>query len=136
MVKEFIEAMKLLLVQWRGTSIAKGNFDSISLLLMDRELAHIHYNGDLDIIFGTKLSAILVAKGWVKKHAYVSRVGITYSILSQESIEFGIQLVRLSYALYLNQNAGAKVNDSAAIEQEVGQLPLQLIEIYRDVTHQ
>lgn len=62
------------------------------------EIGHIHWHGDLDILFNRKLRTALVEAGIVETHKWVPESGWTTFRLRQASgINTALSLLRLSY---------------------------------------
>jgi Family of unknown function (DUF5519) len=63
-----------------------------------REIGHIHWNGDLDILFNKNIRTALVQEGIMQIHKWVPQSGwTTFPIENEIDIQTAIDLLRLSY---------------------------------------
>lgn len=64
--------------------------------LAKKEIGHMHWNGDLDILFGKQLTDELLKLNLVQQHKYVPGAAIAYPVLREQNIPFAVFLLRFS----------------------------------------
>jgi Family of unknown function (DUF5519) len=64
----------------------------------NKEIGHIHWNGDLDILFNKSVHDSLLTAGLATEHKYVPAAGwITFPVLKDRDIHHGLELLKFSY---------------------------------------
>lgn len=86
-------------LSWDETTMGINTFGGIDFMFRKKEIGHIHWNSDLDILFGKQLTAELLKHNLVQEHKYVPIAAITYPVLSKVNIPFAISLLRFSYLI-------------------------------------
>jgi hypothetical protein len=86
-------------LSWDEITLGENTFGGIDFLFRKKEIGHIHWSGDLDILFGKKLTAEFLKHNLVQKHNYVPTASITYSVFSEENVPFAISLLRFFYLI-------------------------------------
>ena len=115
---------------WRYVSTGIHGMGAEEFLFQKKEFGHIHWNGDLDILFGKQLTAELTKNNLVQQHKFVPEIAITYPLTGPDSISFAITLLWFSYLLQLKKSAS---NDSAIIANT--QKELEAISFYPLIEH-
>lgn len=65
-----------------------------------KEIGHVHYNGDLDILFNKRTRDELLATGRVQEHKWVPNSGWTTFVLgSEQDLDAAEALLRQSLAM-------------------------------------
>jgi Family of unknown function (DUF5519) len=82
----------------------------------DKEIGHIHWNGDLDILFKKEIHNVLVEEAQGFEHKWVPGAGwITFPVLKKEDINHALTLLQFSY--YQKRKRAEREKDfSTAIE--------------------
>jgi hypothetical protein len=125
-ISKFTTEIENVVSQWSGTTMGKGIFESRRLLFQNHEFGHIHKNGDLDIVFGKKITEELRQRNLVKKHLYTPETAITYTVSNEEKIPFALGLLRFSYLIHwLKANELDSVG-RATVKSELAKLPESL----------
>jgi hypothetical protein len=125
-ISKFTTEIENLVSQWSGTTVGNGNFGSRTFLFQSKEFGHIHKNGDLDIVFGKKITGELRQRNLVQKHLYTPETAITYPVSNEEKIPFALGLLKFSYLIHwLKANELDSVG-RATIKSELAKLPESL----------
>lgn len=125
-MKNSITDIENTILQWNETSAKDADFDARAFLFQKKEFGHIHRNGDLDIVFGRNITTELLLRELVQKHNYVPKVGITYSVTSEEKYSFAISLLRFSYLIHFIKANIDNANLQNIIDEELAKLPEEL----------
>lgn len=87
-----------------------------SFLAFNKEIGHIHWNGELDILFNRKVKAFLLERNWVEEYKWVSKSGWTTLLLVNANfLNHGLKLLRISYLQKKKKKLGL-------ISQEIDEL--------------
>jgi hypothetical protein len=63
-----------------------------------KEIGHIHWNGDLDILFKKDIHDVLIKENIAQEHKWVPNAGwITFPLLSKERFPLALDLLLFSY---------------------------------------
>jgi hypothetical protein len=117
-------------LQWNEASAGDGDFGARTFLYRRKEFGHIHWSGDVDIVFPKRIAAALVKRELVKKHFYIPDAGITYSVRGEEEIPFAISLMRFSYLIHFAKANGSDSLSQTVFKNEISKLPEELSSIY------
>ena len=124
--QKLITQVKEKVLLWDEVSTGIHTMGGVEFLFREKEIGHIHWNGDLDIKFGKRLTEELLIQSIVQQHKFVPSVAITYPLLSNENIPFAFLLLRLSYLIQQKKVASNKDLISHQIETE-----LEAIKLYK-----
>ena len=85
-------------LNWKNTSLSLHKFGGSQFNHNQREFAHIHSNGLLDILFTQKVKAELMLYGRVEQHHVFKKSGwISFYVHHTEDVDYAIFLLKLSY---------------------------------------
>jgi hypothetical protein len=115
---------------WNGVTTGIHRMGAKEFLIQKKEFGHIHWNGDLDILFGKPLTVELVKLNLVQRHKFVPEIAITYPLTGPDSIFLAITLLRFSYLLQLKKSV---TGDSRVIADS--QKELEAISFYPLIKH-
>jgi hypothetical protein len=93
------------------------------------EVGHIHWNGNLDIIFGRQLTSELLKLDKIQQHRFVPESAITFPVHKRGDIAFALSLLRFSYLRILRNRSGSTSEWEMYMEREEGKLPGELRKI-------
>jgi hypothetical protein len=103
--QKLIAKVAKVLSTWKGVTTGIHRMGATEFLFQKKEFGHIHWNGDLDILFGKQLTAELLKQNLVQQHKFVPEIAITYQLTGPDPISFAITLLRFSYLLQLKKSA-------------------------------
>lgn len=84
-------------LSWHGTSSCMHRYGGIQFNYKGKEIAHIHSNGLLDILFTREIKYQLMNEGMVNQHHVFTRSGwISFYIKKNEDVAYAIELLRRS----------------------------------------
>lgn len=64
----------------------------------EKEIGHIHWNGDLDILFKKEIHDVLIEEAQAFEHKWVPGAGwITFPVLKEDDIKHALTLLQFSY---------------------------------------
>jgi hypothetical protein len=95
--QKWIAEIEQSVLTWHGVSAEIHPMGGVAFLFQRKEIGHVHWNGDLDIVFGEKLTKELLKTGKVEKHKFVPSSAVTFPLKSKMSIDFAVRLLHLSY---------------------------------------
>ena len=98
-VQKIITEIETKVLTWSGMCSGDHSMGAREFSYGKKEIGHIHWNGDLDIVFGKRITERLLKRTEVQKHAYVPDVAITFKITGDDDIPFALALLRYSYLL-------------------------------------
>jgi hypothetical protein len=104
-IQKMIAEIEAKVLTWNGVRSGDHRMGAREFLYGKKEIGHIHWNGDLDIVFGKQITEKLLKRKSVQKHAYVPDVAITFKIKSDDDILFALSLLRYSYLLKRNASS-------------------------------
>jgi hypothetical protein len=108
---------------WNGVTIGIHRMGAKEFLFQKKEFGHIHWNGDLDILFGKPLTAELLKLNLVQRHKFVPEIAVTYSLKNRDSIPFAISLLRFSYLVHLKKQSAENPTVVAVTQKELETFP-------------
>jgi hypothetical protein len=115
--QNLIDKIEQSLLTWLSVSATEHNRGGREFKWKDKEIGHIHWNGDLDILFSKKIRDALLADKKVQIHKWVPDSGWTTLVVNDESdIASALQLLKLSYL------QKTKKLDNQDINEELSQL--------------
>jgi len=125
-IQKLIGEIENTITQWPGLHTAVHEMGGVVFLYDQTDIGHIHWNGNLDIVFGKHLTSQLVRLENIRHHNFLPESAITFSLMNREDIPFAISLLQFSYLRLLK-----KINDNALvieayIENEIIKLPDEL----------
>lgn len=91
--------------------------------LNNKEIAHIHWNGDLDILFNQNLVKELINQNLAKQHTFVPGKAITYAIKKDSDVRPAVNLIRLAYLVHARKAAQQDDKLLKVIDIEILELP-------------
>lgn len=99
-----IQKIENLLSAFDHVTIANHKMGGREFLLNGKEIGHIHWNGDLDILFTKNIRDSLIQQNLVQTHKWVPDSGwTTFKVTDESHIEKAIELLRLSYMFQLKR---------------------------------
>jgi hypothetical protein len=98
-VQKRIAEIEAKVLTWNGVRSGNHRMGAREFLFDNKEIGHIHWNGDLDIVFGKQITERLLERKSVQKHTFVPDVAITFKIRGDGDILFAMALLRYSYLL-------------------------------------
>jgi hypothetical protein len=98
-IQKIIADIEAKVLTWRGVRSGEHRMGAREFLYGNKEIGHIHWNGDLDIVFGKQITEKLLKRRRVRNHTYVPGVAITFKIAGDGDILFALSLLRYSYLL-------------------------------------
>ncbi|HEY5823781.1 MAG TPA: luciferase family protein [Cyclobacteriaceae bacterium] len=90
-------------LKWDDTTSGIHSMGGIGFYFLQREFGHIHWNGDLDIVFGRPLTSELLKSNHVQRHNYAAEVAITFKLKDTNDIPSANSLLRLAYLKVLKK---------------------------------
>jgi hypothetical protein len=116
-IRNHIAAIESAFLKLEGTSAIPHNMGGREFVWHEKEIGHIHWNGDLDILFNKRVRDQLLEKKLAEIHKWVPESGwTTFRVLRPEDIEHASYLLNFSFLLK------AKKLDFARFEQERNKL--------------
>ena len=125
-IQKLVQELERIVLAWTGVSSGIHPMGGKAFTLYGREIGHIHWNGDLDIIFGRQLTAELMRLGLARAHKIVSEVAITFSLQNTEHLPIAVSLLRFSYLRILTRLADTDLELKTYVERESATLPTEL----------
>jgi len=95
--QKLIKEIKTEVLKWDNTSAGVHKMGGIGFYYNEREFAHIHWNGDLDIIFGSKLTSELLKNNHAQFHKYVPTIAVTFKLKNISETPSAIFLLSLTW---------------------------------------
>ena len=111
---------------WHGLGAFPHPMGGKAFFFHETEIGHIHWNGNLDIVFGKHLTSQLVRLGNIKHHNFLPGSAITFPVVNREDIPFAISLLQFSYLRLLRKIGDNVLMIEAYIENEIIKLPEEL----------
>ncbi|MCU0432132.1 MAG: DUF5519 family protein [Bacteroidia bacterium] len=116
-ITSLIHALENKFLELNGTEGKPHNMGGREFAWREKEIGHIHWNGDLDILFNKRIRDQLIAAGIVETHKWVPDSGwTTFRVLTPEHLGRAVDLLHLSFLLK------TKKLDRARYEEEREQL--------------
>jgi len=134
-LQQLIAAIEKDILTWNGLSAHEHTMGGIAFKYNRKEIGHVHWNGDLDIIFGPKLTGEILKIEAVKRHLFVPDVAVTFPIRCAEDLPFAIALLRLSYLLRLSNLTLIAPGTKDVINGEAVKLPGPLLSLFKTRPH-
>lgn len=125
-VQGWIDEIERIVLKWPGVTSEIHAMGGIGFRFHRNEIGHIHWNGDVDIVFGRELTEKLLRSGKVQHHRFVPSAAVTFSLKGEEDIGFAVTLLRFSQLrIILRKKAG---DDAATsyLESELKNIPSEL----------
>jgi hypothetical protein len=98
-IQKIIAVIEAKVLTWNGIRSGDHRMGAREFLFGHREIGHIHWNGDLDIVFGKQITESILKRKPLQRHAYLPGVAITLKIRSDNDISFAVSLLRYAYLL-------------------------------------
>ena len=121
-IQSLITQIEHIILPWDGVTVESHNMGGKEFLYRKKEIGHIHWNGDLDILFGKPLTSELLKRNLVQQHKYVPGAAVTYPVLLDEDIPFAISLLRLSYLLHEKKATSNNEQITSEVNVELGKI--------------
>lgn len=80
-----IDALEARVTTWPGVSAQAHERGGREFIWNGNEIGHVHYNGDLDILFNKRTRDELLAAGRVEEHKWVPNSGWTTFVLRSDA---------------------------------------------------
>ncbi|HTJ48264.1 MAG TPA: luciferase family protein [Cyclobacteriaceae bacterium] len=125
-IQKLIGEIENTIVEWPGLYTAIHEMGGVVFLYDQTEIGHIHWNGNLDIVFGKHLTSQLLRLGKIKHHNFLPESAITFQVVNREDIPFAISLLQFSYLRLLRKIGDNALMIEAYIENEIIKLPEEL----------
>lgn len=125
-IQKLVQELERIALSWTGVSSGIHTMGGKAFMLYGKEIGHIHWNGDLDILLGRQLTAKLVGLHLAQAHNIVSEVAITFSLQSTEHLPTAVSLLRFSYLRILAKLADTDLELKTYVERESATLPSEL----------
>lgn len=94
----WIDAIEDAVLQLPDTDIQLHKYGGTQFNYRDKELAHLHSNGLLDILFSQKLKKQLLHEGRIQDHHVFEKSGwISFYIKNEADVAYAIDLLKLAY---------------------------------------
>ena len=91
---------------WPGISVLPHRFAAWEYRVGKAEVGHVHFWGDVDILFPRPVHSFLLEHSLAAEHRWVPNSGwTTFHIRGDEGVEQAIWLMRLSYLRYALKSA-------------------------------
>lgn len=114
---------------WHGLGSFPHPMGGKAFFFHETEIGHVHWNGNLDIVFGRQLTSELLTLDRIQQHRFVPDRAITFPVLKDEDIFLAISLLRFSYLLRLRNTYDDVLMMETYLEKEVVKLPGDLKKI-------
>ncbi|MEJ5053888.1 luciferase domain-containing protein [Sphingobacterium sp. MYb382] len=96
----WIDAIEDEVLQFPGTDIQLHKYGGTQFNYCDKEFAHLHSNGLLDILFSQKLKKELLREGRIQDHHVFENSGwISFYVKNECDVAYAIELLRRAYDL-------------------------------------
>jgi uncharacterized protein YqgQ len=120
--QKLISQIEERILEWNNTHSGIHSMGGKGLYFEEKEFGHIHWNGDVDIVFGKELTTELLKQNLVQRHKYVPGVAITFHLNNVADVQSAISLLRLAYLKTVKKESSRndKIN---FLESEVHELP-------------
>jgi hypothetical protein len=124
--QSLIKQVKAQALSWNGVTTGIHPMGGVEFLFQGKEIGHIHWNGDLDILMGKKKTSQLLDTGKVIAHKFVPSVAITFPLEDGDDITYALALLRFSYLRTLKAKAIHDPVIQRFVEDESDALPPEL----------
>lgn len=125
-IQNLVQELERVALTWTGVSSRNHPMGGKAFTLHGREIGHIHWTGDLDIILGRQLTTQLVRLALARPHKIVSEVAITFPLQNTEHLPTAVSLLRFSYLRILTKLADTDLELKMYVERESATLPTEL----------
>ncbi|MCW3120337.1 MAG: hypothetical protein JWM28_4419 [Chitinophagaceae bacterium] len=122
-VRKFIRQIEKETTKWSFLKVKTHPFGGREFNLNDREVAHIHWNGDLDILFKRELVRELIRQKIAGRHRFVPGKAVTLKLRSVKDVPAAITIIRLSYLIHTQKATKDDPKMLTATEKEIKELP-------------
>lgn len=122
-LQELISRLKHDILKWNGITSGVHPMGGVAFKLDRKEIGHIHWNGNLDIMFGKTLTEKLLKIEGIQQHRFVPEVAVTFPVSQPEDLIFADALLRFSYILKLKKSKSSIPEMEDFITYEVNKLP-------------
>jgi len=86
--------------KWKGASIGVHKYGGSQFNFNAKEIAHIHSNGLLDVLFNKEIKAQLLKEGRVSDHHVFNKSGwISFYIKTEDDKDYALELLKRAYGL-------------------------------------
>jgi len=114
---------------WHGLGAFPHPMGGKAFFFHETEIGHVHWNGNLDIVFGRGRTTELLTLDRIQRHRFVPERAITFRVLKDEDVFFAISLLRFSYLLQLRNTYDDLLMMEAYMDKEMVKLPGNLRKI-------
>lgn len=121
-IRSLIAQLEQIALLWNDVTVGVHAMGGKEFLYRSKEIGHIHWNGDLDILFGKPLTAELLKHNLVKQHQYVPAAAITFPVLREEDLPFAASLLRFSYLIHAKKATADNEQLTSEVNGELGKL--------------
>ena len=104
-ILDFIDELESFGQQMPQVFISVHRYGGLQFDFLNKELAHIHSNGLLDVLLSKKLKTVLLAEGRISPHHIFGNSGwISFYIKNAEDLAYAKSLLTLAYEQRLLKN--------------------------------
>ena len=97
-IQTSIERIEEEVMAWDGLTRTLHKFGGLQFNYGDKEIGHIHSNGNLDILFNRKTKRFLLEAGLASDHHAFPHSGwISFYVSSEKDVQMAIVLLALAY---------------------------------------
>ncbi|MFU1856651.1 luciferase family protein [Sphingobacterium sp. NGMCC 1.201703] len=95
---DWIDDLEENVTQMPGTTIGIHKYGGIGFNYMEKEFAHVHSNGLLDVLLNTELKNSLMAEGKIKDHHVFKNSGwISFYLQNKQDVGYACILLDKAY---------------------------------------
>jgi hypothetical protein len=98
-IRDLIQQIEDAVTQLEGvTAVPHPRFGGRQFEWMGKEIGHIHWYGDLDILFKKDIHDAMIKEGAAKEHKWVPGSGwVTFAVKTEEDVAHALALLQFSY---------------------------------------
>lgn len=130
-IRHLIHQVESIALDWVGVEVKTYATGGRVFLLFDREIGHIHGNGDLHIVFGRTLTLDLLRLPVIQPHRLAPSVAVSFPLRDEHSVSWAASLLMFSYLLILARSTKEDPDIRQYIEDGLTQLPPAIIQLFR-----
>lgn len=122
-IQELISKLEAETLKWTGITTSVHSMGGIAFRHNRKEIGHIHWNGDLDLVLDRNLTEHLLKIEGIKQHRFVPDTAITFPVNHADDLEFALALLRFSYVLKLGRIKSSPPQSGSFLNEEIDKLP-------------
>src|SRR5436190_692347 len=93
-IQKLINEIESNITKWPGLHTAVHEMGGVVFLYNQTEIGHIHWNGNVDIVFGKHLTSQLVKLKKVRHHNFLPERATTFPLVNRDDVPFAISLLQ------------------------------------------